>query len=185
MKEPSNNRNEREQLNRIQTHYRRARSFAGRVIRIFRAKKVALVQFLLAVVVRRARKSTDRRLTRGTIRTLWASTPILTLPILAQCDRLLGLRSSSLVFNTYYITRSFDINLFIFEAAIRLTRSGTGLRNFRRIVLVWALLKFDVFNYFYDRGLMVSDGQFGIHPEEIQLLFDWEKGFTPTHTAPM
>jgi hypothetical protein len=127
---------------------------------------------LLAVVVRRARKSTERRLAKGTIRTLWASTPILTLPILAQCDRLLGLRSSSLVFNTYYITRSFDINLFVFEAAVRLTRSGNGLRNFRRIVLAWAMLKFDVFNYFYDRGLMISDGRFGIHPEEVQLLSD-------------
>jgi len=128
--------------------------------------------FLLAIVVRRARKSTERRLARGTIRTLWASTPILTLPILAECDRLLGLRSSSLVFNTYYITRSFDINLIVFEAAVRLMRSGNGLRNFRRIVLAWALLKFDVFHYFYDRGLMISDGRFGIHPEELQMLFD-------------
>ena len=130
------------------------------------------MRFLLAVIVRRARNSTERRLARGTVRTLWASTPILTLPILAECDRLLGLQSSSLVFNTYYITKSFDINLFVFEAAVRLTRNGRALRSFRRIVLAWALLKFDVFNYFYDRGLMISDGRFGIHPEEIQLLFD-------------
>src|ERR1700722_21028714 len=122
------------------------------------------------MIIRRARASTERRLARGTIRSLWASTPILTLPILAQCDRLLGLRSSSLVFNTYYITRSFDINLFVFEAVVRLTRSGFGLRNFRRIVLTWALLRFDVFHYFYDRGLMMSDGRYGIHPEELQLL---------------
>ena len=128
--------------------------------------------FLLAIVVRRARAATERRLARGTIRTVWASTPILTLPILAECDRLLGLRSASLVFNTYYITRSFDINLFVFEAAVRLTRNGRALRNFRRIVLAWALLRFDVFHYFYDRGLMISDGRFGIHPEELQLLFD-------------
>jgi glycosyltransferase involved in cell wall biosynthesis len=141
-------------------------------MRILRARKAALLQFLLAIVVRRARNSTERRLARGTVRTLWASTPILTLPILAECDRLLGLRSSSLVFNTYYITRSFDINLFVFEAAVRLTRSGRALRNFRRIVLAWALLKFDVFHYFYDRGLMISDGRYGIHPEELQLLFD-------------
>jgi hypothetical protein len=140
--------------------------------RLFYAKWAALMLFLLAIVVRRARKSTERRLARGTVRTLWASTPILTLPILAECDRLLGFRSSSLVFNTYYITRSFDINLFVFEAAMRLTRSGRALRNFRRVVLAWALLKFDVFNYFYDRGLMISDARFGIHPEELQLLFD-------------
>jgi hypothetical protein len=150
----------------------RNRSFVRRGIRIFRAKKAALLRFLLAIVVRRARDATERRLARGTIRTLWASTPILTLPILAECDRLLGLRSASLVFNTYHITRSFDINLFVFEAAMRLTRSGRALRNFRRIVLAWALLKFDVFHYFYDRGLMISDGRYGINPEELQLLFD-------------
>ncbi len=137
-----------------------------------RAWKTALLQFLLDIVVQRARNATERRIAKGTVRTLWASTPILTLPILAECDRLLGLRSSSLVFNTYYITRSFDINLFVFEAAARLTRSGFGLRNFRRIALAWALLKFDVFNYFYDRGLMISDGRYGINPEELQLLFD-------------
>ncbi len=137
-----------------------------------RAKRAALLQLLLAIVVRRARNSTERRLARGTIRTLWASTPILTLPILAECDRLLGLRSASLVFNTYYITRSFDINLFVFEAAVRVTRNKRAQRGFRRIVLAWALLRFDVFNYFYDRGLMMSDGFFGINPEEIQMLFD-------------
>ena len=141
-------------------------------MRTFRERKAALMQSLLAIVVRRARDATERRLAGGTVRTLWASTPILTLPILAECDRCLGLRSSSLVFNTYYITRSFDINLFVFEAAVRLTRSGRALRNFRRIVLAWALLKFDVFHYFYDRGLMISDGRYGINPEELQLLFD-------------
>jgi hypothetical protein len=159
-------------LNDLKVQYQRGRSSAGRGIGIFRAKKVALLQFLLAIVIRRARKSTERRLAKGTVRTLWASTPILTLPILAECDRLLGLRSSSLVFRTYYITRSFDINLIVFEAAVRLTRSGHLLRNFRRIVLGWALLKFDVFHYFYDRGLMMSDGRYGINPEELQLLFD-------------
>jgi glycosyltransferase involved in cell wall biosynthesis len=159
-------------LNDLKIQNQRGRFSAGRGIGIFRAKKVALLQFLLAIVIRRARKSTERRLAKGTVRTLWASTPILTLPILAECDRLLGLRSSSLVFRTYYITRSFDINLIVFEAAVRLTRSGHLLRNFRRIVLAWALLKFDVFHYFYDRGLMISDGRYGINPEELQLLFD-------------
>jgi hypothetical protein len=162
-------------LNGLQGQTRNARSSAGKGISIFRAKKAELLQFMLAAVVRRARESTERRLARGTVRTLWASTPILTLPILAKCDRLLGLRSASLVFNTYYITRSFDINLFVFEAAVRLTQSRFMRRNFRRIVLAWALLRFDVFNYFYDRGLMVSDGRYGIHPEELQLLFDSTK----------
>ena len=36
---------------------------------------------------------------------MWGVTPILTLPLLARCDRLLGLRSESLVFTTYYTTK--------------------------------------------------------------------------------
>jgi hypothetical protein len=160
------------QLNGLQGYGGGFRFSGSRVISIFEAKKTALLRYLLGIVVRRARNSTERRFARGTVRTLWASTPILTLPILAECDRLLGLRSSSLVFNTYYITRSFDINLFFFEAAVRLTGSRFGHRNFRRVVLAWALLRFDVFNYFYDRGLMIRDGRYGINPEELQLLFD-------------
>src|ERR1700737_4580095 len=85
--------------------------------------KSMIADHVFGVLVRRARRNTERRIASGTVRTLWASTPILTLPILAQCDRLLGFRSSSLVFNTYYVTRSFDINLILFEGALRLTRS--------------------------------------------------------------
>src|SRR5262249_49188095 len=47
----------------------------------------------------------------GTPRTLWGVTPIVTLPLLARCDRLLGLKSDSVVFTTYYIANKFDINL--------------------------------------------------------------------------
>src|SRR5262249_4080769 len=104
------------------------------------------------------------------VRTLWASTPILTLPILAKCDRLLGFRSSSLVFRTYYVTRSFDINLILFEGAFRLTRSRALLSFFRWIVFAWAMLRFDVFNYFYDRGLLLSDARYGISVRELELL---------------
>jgi hypothetical protein len=42
---------------------------------------------------------------------MWGVTPILTLPLLARCDRLLRLRSDSLVFAVYYTTSVCDINL--------------------------------------------------------------------------
>ncbi len=125
----------------------------------------------MRVLVRAARRATEKRLAKGKVRTLWAATPILTLPLLARCDRMLGFRSSSLVFNTYYVTRSFDINLILFEGFLRLLRSRSGLGLFRRLVLAWALLRYDIFNYFYDRGLMLSDGRYGINPEELDLLF--------------
>ncbi|HMM88279.1 MAG TPA: glycosyltransferase [Bradyrhizobium sp.] len=130
----------------------------------------AISNCMFDALARRARAATERRIAKGEVRTLWASTPILTLPILARCDRLLGLQSSSLVFNTYYITRSFDINLILLEGAFRLTRSRWCLSVFRRLVFAWALLRFDVFHYFYDRGLMLSEGRYGINSEEVDLL---------------
>lgn len=135
-----------------------------------RKEKVAVRRVLINALVKRARHLTDERIRSGTPRTLWASTPILTLPLLAECDRLLGLRSSSLVFRTYYITKSFDINLILFEGAFRLTRSRACLGLFRWIVFAWALLRFDTFNYFYDRGLLPSDNRYGINADELEVL---------------
>ncbi|WP_375788882.1 hypothetical protein ACE10Z_16630 [Bradyrhizobium sp. Pha-3] len=136
-----------------------------------RPAQSAAAEFVTRALVRAARRATEKRLAKGKVRTLWAATPILTLPLLARCDRMLGFRSSSLVFNTYYVTRSFDINLILFEGFLRLLRSRRGLGLFRRMVLAWALLRYDIFNYFYDRGLMLSDGRYGINPEELDLLF--------------
>ncbi|WP_342712128.1 glycosyltransferase [Bradyrhizobium sp. B124] len=136
-----------------------------------RPTQSAIADFVTRMLVRAARRATEKRLAKGKVRTLWAATPILTLPLLARCDRMLGFRSSSLVFNTYYVTRSFDINLILFEGFLRLLRSRRGLGLFRRLVLAWALLRYDFFNYFYDRGLMLSDGRYGINPEELDLLF--------------
>ena len=135
-----------------------------------RTKTGAIKRRLIKALLTKARRLTEKRIQNGTARSLWASTPILTLPLLAECDRLLGFRSSSLVFRTYYITRSFDINLILFEGAVRLTRSRACLAFFRWIVFAWALLRFDTFNYFYDRGLLPSDSRYGINPEELELL---------------
>jgi hypothetical protein len=135
-----------------------------------RKERLGIKQTLINALVRKARHLTNRRIQSGTTHTLWASTPILTLPLLAECDRLLGFRSSALVFRTYYTTRSFDINLILFEAACRLTRSRACLGLFRWIVFAWALLRFDTFNYFYDRGLLPSDKRYGINPEELEVL---------------
>jgi hypothetical protein len=137
----------------------------------YETAKSVIIDRLTGALVRRARRNTEGRLANSAVRTLWASTPILTLPILAKCDRLLGFRSSSLVFNTYYVTRSFDINLILFEGAFRLTKSRKCLALFRWIVFAWALLRFDIFNYFYDRGLLLGDNRYGINQKELELLF--------------
>ena len=44
-------------------------------------------------------------------RSLWAGTPILTLPVKAKAERLLGVKADTLVFQTYYITSDFRFDL--------------------------------------------------------------------------
>ena len=48
---------------------------------------------------------------RDVRRSLWAGTPILTLPVKAQAERLLGVKADTLVYQTYYITSDFRFDL--------------------------------------------------------------------------
>ncbi|MCJ2054918.1 hypothetical protein [Methylobacterium sp. J-070] len=115
-----------------------------------------------------------RRMTFGTPRTLWGVTPILTLPLTAQCDRLLGFRSESVVFNTYYISKTFDINLkklFFWAHA----KGYAPAVIFHKTVFYAALIRYDTFNYFYDRGLMMHEGPLGHKIEEMQEIRSFEK----------
>jgi len=117
-----------------------------------------------------ARALTRWRMAIGRPRTLWGITPILTLPLLARADRALGLGSSSMVFVTYYISSSFDINLkrvsdwFLREHPVLYPA-------FTKAVLAWALLRYDAFHYFCDRGILLPDpGPIGINEHEMDLL---------------
>ncbi|MCP4559931.1 MAG: glycosyltransferase [Bosea sp.] len=130
------------------------------------------VQRGAARVVKAARHYGDRRQAKGEVRTLWGTTPILTLPILARCDALLGLKSDSLVFTTYYITRNFSINLTIPDkvAAKLMKIRRTAHRRFRFAVLAYVMLRYDAVHFFYDRGLLPGTERFGIEDIEIELL---------------
>ncbi|WP_271613721.1 glycosyltransferase [Bradyrhizobium sp. CCBAU 51627] len=100
---------------------------------------------------------------------MWGTTPILTLPLKARADRVLGFCSSSLVYGTYVITSAFDINLERpFTRALRWGQSA----SYQRLVLAWALLRFDVFHFFADRGLLDSGVRFQISFEELRALRD-------------
>jgi hypothetical protein len=123
------------------------------------------------------RRTTHQRLSKGCPRTLWGVTPLLTLPIKARCDRMLGLESDSLVLTTYHVSSTFDINL-------------SGITNFVsryvpflmriwcKLVLFWALLRYDIFHYFYDRGILRPENpkepdqklMVGITEQELMLL---------------
>lgn len=123
----------------------------------------------LAKAVRNGPEKSQRRLEKGKGRTLWGVTPILTLPLKARADRLLGFRSHSLVFVTYYITRNFDFNLRVLVNGV--ARYAPGLSPaLEKLILAWAISRYDVFHYFFDRGLMAPVTRFGINPMELDLL---------------
>jgi len=102
----------------------------------------------------------------STPRTLWGVTPILTLPLLARCDRLLGLKSDSVVFTTYYTARKFDINL---------ERICGSFENFaprlfaltHDLLLRFVLIRYDAFHLFCDRGILLPSRRMEINPREL------------------
>jgi len=99
-------------------------------------------------------------------RTVWGVTPILTLPLLAKCDRLLGFRSESLVFTVYHTTNSFDINLKALSGFVYRT-FPRWIGKFHRAIPRLALIRYDVFHTFCDRGLLPASGGLQIEPAEM------------------
>ncbi|MBY0422988.1 MAG: glycosyltransferase, partial [Parvularculaceae bacterium] len=123
----------------------------------------------LKIAVPLGRWATRVRLATSAPRSLWGVTPILTLPLLARCDGMLGFKSRSLVYVTYYISKNFDIDL------SRLTKffqqDAAAYRGFVELVLAYALLRFDVFSYFYDRGVLSPpNGRIQMSTQELALL---------------
>jgi hypothetical protein len=78
---------------------------------------------------------------------LWAPTPILTIAESSEILRRLGYPSTTLVFTVYYITHNFDLNL---QPLINNPAVNYWLPH---ALFLWALLKFDIFHFFYDGGL--------------------------------
>jgi glycosyltransferase involved in cell wall biosynthesis len=112
---------------------------------------------------------TARRIARGEPASLWGITPILTLPLKARCDRLLGFRSNSLVYTTYVITSAFDINLSLLARVVHRLAPRYVL-VLHRLVLAWALVRYDIFHFFADRGIMPAAGRFGIDSWEMDVI---------------
>ena len=126
-----------------------------------------------AAILMLARRAAQRRTALGQLRSVWGFTPILTLPLLARCDRLLGLQSQSLVFVTYYVTRGFDINLMTADQmAAKLARKVWSPLHtlFRKAVLAYVLVRYDIVHSFYDRGVLLSPDRFGINRDELDVL---------------
>ena len=124
-----------------------------------------------------------RRMKKGKLKSIWGVTPILTISLLARCDKLLGIKSKSLVFCTYYITQNFDVNLN--QAQNWLIKNTPGLYvPFLNLILAWALLRYDIFHFFCDRGILAPVNKLGINPKELALLKRaGKKLFTYTYGA--
>jgi hypothetical protein len=124
---------------------------------------------VLRVAVPLGRLRSEARLSQGAPTALWGTTPILTLPLKARADRLLGVRSQSLVFQTYYVSSDFDFNLE--KLMVRLERhAGSLIAPFERLLLAWALWRYDIFHFFYDQGLKTRITRYGVNPHELDLL---------------
>jgi hypothetical protein len=83
-------------------------------------------------------------------RSLWAGTPILTLPIKARAETLLGIHADTLVYDTYFITRDFKYDLTPWFRGTYDWWKTLG----SHMVLAWACLRYQRFHYFCDRGLL-------------------------------
>jgi hypothetical protein len=116
-----------------------------------------------------AGEASAKRLQHGRARALWGVTPIINIVPAAAADRQLGLNAETVVFTSYYITSEFDINLKDHLSWFEHERPEL-LRAFGWVVLSWAVLRFDVFHYFLDRGILPPAGRFGIHRDELLLL---------------
>lgn len=99
-------------------------------------------------------------------RSLWAGTPILTLPVKAKAERLLGVQADTLVWTTYFITDGFKYNL------QKLASNGPPWwrKALPYLVLVWACLRYQRFHYFCDHGILPPTGFLQFNEYELYLL---------------
>jgi hypothetical protein len=137
-----------------------------------RGKSTALIDsFSIRFLIWAERKGaalTAKRMAKGRIRSIWGVTPILTLPLKARCDEMLGIKSETMVWTTYVVTKSFTWNLKMF-VAICLKTDTALLFPLGRFVLGIALLRYDVFHFFNDRALSWPMRRFGIEPPELEI----------------
>jgi hypothetical protein len=102
-------------------------------------------------------------------RSLWTGTPIITMPINARAERLLGVQADSLVYHTYFITDQFTYNL---SRWMRIP----GLRlMIAFFVFTWAAIRYQRFHFYLDAGLLPSSSRLQINREEVKILFQLGK----------
>jgi hypothetical protein len=145
-----------------------------RVVRTFSyMEKSGAWPFFVDCLRAQAAQYTRARLRSGSPRSLWGTTPIVNMIPCARADRLLGMNAETVVLTTYRITSEFDVVLKNQEDWF-VSRAMPQWPWFRWVAFAWALLEFDVFFYFNDRGLLPAGGygsdRFGINAMEMEMI---------------
>jgi hypothetical protein len=81
---------------------------------------------------------------------IWGPTPIINISTNAAADRLYGYQSDTLVYRPYYVTDEFTYNL------ERLWRFPPFALVIPWAVLFWAVLRYDIFQLYFDGGFLNS-----------------------------
>jgi len=97
-------------------------------------------------------------------RIIWGPTPVLTISVSSRAEKSLGYKSNTLVYQPYYLTENFDYNLEKYYKILWLKPLISWL------VFIWAILKYDVFHYFFYRGFLMPHRGKGINRLELPLL---------------
>ncbi len=119
-----------------------------------------------------------RAITRGApVRSLWAGTPIITLPVKARAERLLGVEADTLVYRCFILTDQFTYALDRWYAR-RWLRPGLYFA-----VYLWAVWKYDRLHHFCSAGLLPERRAWLFNPFELWFgrllgkeLFFWTYG---------
>jgi glycosyltransferase involved in cell wall biosynthesis len=101
---------------------------------------------------------------RRRLRSLWGTTPIISISSTSKAEALLGITSHTLVFSRYFVTGAFTHDL------SRYCRNSCLKVLVPFLVLPWALLRYDVFHFFADRGILPSWRRHGFNILELLLL---------------
>lgn len=114
----------------------------------------------------------------GNLRSVWGTTPIISICNNSKAESLLGIRSDTLVFSNYFITDRFSYNFTKFY------RNRFARVLIRLLVFPWALFRYEIFHFFCDRGILPTRGSNGINRFELMLLhFLGKKVFVYTYGA--
>lgn len=105
----------------------------------------------------------------GRFRSVWGTTPILSICNNSKAESLLGIESDTLVFSSYFITDRFNYN---FE---KFCKNKLAKILARVLVFPWALFKYDAFHFFCDRGILPTRGWNGINLIELFILRLFQK----------